>query len=282
MHVVKQSVSSGSSASSFVATPLPLPSQTSLTGLSGDNKAAQAPLTTVVVATAKSTPKKRKMVSFADLPSSNVEDIGKDKDDVVVVSQDLATATLPSPAPSLTASMDSDPKGETNQKQVDTPPQPQVTIPQVTITPATLAPPKKSVVGASKDGGDANTPQEVGKTTNDDRSCLPSPLREILSDEESIASSASSFTSDSSSLMERPTRRRRGGRRRGGGRGKKAVLTQDQRTQEEGDITGGEPPKTSRRGGRGRRRGGRGGRSAPELTRSFSVEMVEDSLKAEG
>lgn len=265
-----------------MATPLPLhQSRASLAGLSSDDKAAQAPPTTATIATAKSTPKKRKVVSFADLPSSNVKDDEKDKENVTVVSQDLAT--VPSPAPVLSASEGSDRKGETNQKQVDTP-QPQVTIPQVTITPATLTPPKKSIAAASKDGGDATTPQEAGKTANDDRSYLPSPLREILSDEESIASSASSFTSDSSSLLERPTRRRRGGRRRGGGRGKKAALAQDHRTQEEADLVeGGEPPKTSRRGGRGRRRGGRGGgRSAPELTRSFSVEMVEDSLKAEG
>lgn len=153
----------------------------------------------------------------------------------------------------------------------------------MTVTPA---PPKKPIAAVTlKDGHDATALQEAGKTVSDDRSHLPSPLREILSDEESVASSASSFTSDSSSLLERPARRRRGGRRRGGGRGKKVPLTHDQRTQEGAAdvVVGGEVPKTSRRGGRGRRRGGRGARSSPpELTRSFSVEMVEDSLKAEG
>ena len=65
-----------------------------------------------------------------------------------------------------------------------------------------------------------------------------------------------------------------------------ATLVQDERTREEADLLvgGGQwSPKKSKRGGRGRRRGGRGARSGPpELTRSFSVEVVEDSLKAEG
>ena len=267
--VVKRSVSSGSTSSSFVATPLPLLSQTSLVDLSGD-KAAQAPSTTTI-ATAKSTPKKRKVVSFADLPTSSIDD-GNDKSDVIVISSDLDA--IPPLAPTPSASSGSEGKVETKQKQVD--------IPQVTVMPAPLAQLKKSVTAALEDGGDVATSssQEAGKS--DDRSHLPSPLREILSDEESIASSVSSFTSDSSTLLERPTRRRRGGRRRGGGRGKKVVLAQDQRTQEDADLAGGEPPKTRRRGGRGRRRGWRGARNAPELTRSCGVETVEDSLKAEG
>jgi hypothetical protein len=164
---------------------------------------------------------------------------------------------------------------------------PQVVIPKVTITPGP-GPPKKFVAAALKEGGDATSTslQEADKTVSDDRSHLPSPLREILSDEESIASSTSSLTSDSMSLLERPTRRRRGGRRRGGGRGKKAsTLTQDERSQEEADLLVNVErevsPKTSKR--RGRRRGGRGARSGPpELSRSLSVEMVEESLKAEG
>ena len=148
-----------------------------------------------------------------------------------------------------------------------------------------------SIAAASKEGGGdviITSLQEAEKSVSDDRSLLvPSPLRDILSDEESIASSTSSLTSDSMSLLDRPTRRKRGGRRRGGGRGKKAAaLTQDERSQEEADLLvgGGQwSPKTSKRGGRGRRRGGRGARSGPpELARSFSVEVVEDSLKAEG
>ena len=119
--VVKQSVTSDSTSSSFVATPLPLhQSQTSLTGLpASDDKPTQAPptSTTVAVATAKSTPpKKRKFVSFADLPSSsNVED----KDDVIITSQ--VPATIRSPATVLTASSTgSDTKGEATVK-VDAP-----------------------------------------------------------------------------------------------------------------------------------------------------------------
>lgn len=126
--IVKPSVTSGSTPSSFVATPLPLhQSQTSLAGLSGDDKAAQAPPTTApptgaTVATAKSTPqKKRKVVSFADLPSSSdVKDhSGKDKDDVIIVSQ--TPATVRSPATILSgSSTGSDGKGEATCK-VDTP-----------------------------------------------------------------------------------------------------------------------------------------------------------------
>ena len=120
--IVKQSVTSGSTSSSFVATPLPLhQSQTSLTGLpAGDDKPTQAPptSTTVAIAMAKSTPpKKRKFVSFADLPSSssNVED----KDDVIITSQ--VPATVRSPATVLTASSTgSDAKGEATVK-VDAP-----------------------------------------------------------------------------------------------------------------------------------------------------------------
>lgn len=116
--IVKASVTSGSTPSSFVATPLPLhQSQTSITDLSGDDKIAQASPTSATVAAAKSTPpKKRKFVSFADLPSSsNVED----KDDVIIVSQ--VPATVRSPATVLTASSTgSDSKGEATCK-VDTP-----------------------------------------------------------------------------------------------------------------------------------------------------------------
>ena len=262
--VVKRSVSSGSTSSSFVVTPLPLSSE----------KAAEMPSATTVTTAKSTTPKKRKVVSFADFPSSNIDD-GKDDSDVIITSSD--PNAVPHPAPTPSDSTGGEAKAETKPKL-------QMDIPQVAITPAPLAPSTKSIVALLKDGGDISSAQEEGKTASmsDDRSYLPSPLRETLSDEESIASSVSSITSDSSSLLERPTRRRRGGRRRGGGRGKKLVLAQDQRTREEANLAGGEPLKTSRRGGRGRRRGSRGARSAPELTRSFSVEMVEDSLKAEG
>ena len=283
--IAKQSATSGSTSSSFVATPLPLhQSQTTLADLLSDNKATQDPPTgTTATTTARSTTKKRKVVSFADFPSSSsVEDGGKDKDDIIIISPDLPTVPSTAPVLSATSSTGGDSKGEA---KMDTP---QVVVPKVTISPA---PAKKSVAATSKGGEGAPTLQEAGKTVSDDRSHLPSPLRDVLSDEESVASSVSSLASDSSLLVERPLRRRRGGRRRGGGRGKKAAVAQDQSSREETDIVGeggeggggGEVPKTSRRGGRGRRRGGRGARtSPPELTRSFSVEVVETSLKAEG
>ena len=251
-----------------MATPLPLQSnlaQSSVTDLPSDTAAYKASPT---VAT-KFTPKKRKVVSFADLPSTLNVDDQKDESDVIIIPPDIA----PTAPPGVLTSMSCEQEAETKQKQVD--------IPEVSIIPPAVLTPVKEPAATTLRDEDIASPQGAGKS--DDGSQFLSPLREILSDEESIASSVSSLTSDTSSLLERPTLRKRGGRRRGTGRRKK-TLGQDQSTQEGTDLEGGESPtpRTSRRGGRGRRRGGRGGRSATELARMLSVEIVEDSVKAEG
>ena len=221
-----------------------------------------------MAAATKSTSKKRKVVSFADLPSSDIDD-QKDTSNTVVTSCD-ATPPL-----AVSTSTSSEHKVETKSKPVG--------APEVSITPVLLTSLKKSVAAASTKQRESvpTLPQESGKSSSVERPYPPNPLRDILSDEESIASSASSFTSDTSSLLDQPTRRKRGGRRRGRGRGRKVLTSERSSETDLQDVEA--TPKTSWRGRRGRRRGrGRGGRIATDLTKAHSVEIVEEPLKAEG
>ena len=104
---------------------------------------------------------------------------------------------------------------------------------------------------------------------------LLSSLQDILSDEESMSNSVSSLTSDTSSLSEKSTRGRKRGRGRRG-RGRRTLNTKETK----GIDDGGEVVTVNSRGKRWGR--GRGGRKTPELTRSTSVETVEQSVTAEG
>ena len=219
----------------------------------------------------KATPVKRKTVSFADLPVKN--DTQNSDNDVIEISPDVA------PPPLALATATPEPKPEVKQKEAIIFLSPAIaqnmniditalrrTLQCVAVNDGLLA---KSLTPA----------RAADKSTVAEKETIPPPQpidsRDVLSDEESVASSVSSFTSDTSSLSaERPTTRRRRGRgRRGRGRGK-AVPNQDASFDAE------KGPKTSVRG-RNRRRG-RGGKSAPELARSASVETVEESIEAGG
>lgn len=252
-----------STSSNFVATPLPLQSQTPPTSVTDVNSDGAEQISGA--ATVRSTQRKRKAVSFADPPTNT--DSQNDVDDVIIISPDLPPQ--PSP-PSLSARSSSELTTRTEQKQPDSPSPSLSQAEDKSIEPA-----KKSTV-TTKDGEASFTPLGVVETSDG-----PSPLtvfRDIHSDEESVASSVSSLTSDTSSLSERPTRRRRGRGRRG--RGKKALSQELKTKQGNADNVVGELLKKSGRG-RGRRRG-RGGRTAPVLTRAAPMETVEDSMEAKG
>ena len=235
--------------SAIVATPLPLE-----TGLPADkatdSKSDELERSSETVALT-STNKKRKAVSFAALPAgTNDELAGSDTSaDTAIPSLSLASGNAelkaemqnPAAAPSLP-----------------------------TLRSSSLS----SVEDAAPS---ALTPPLGSESDRKEILSLLSSIRDILSDEESVASSVSSLASDTPPLSERPTRGRRRGRGRRG-RGKK-VLNQEQTKGVTGGARGG---IGMTRGRGGRRRRGRGGRVVPELTRSASVETVEESMTAAG
>ena len=227
----------------MVATPLPLETGLPATDSKSDEPERSSETT--------STNKKRKAVSFAALPAgTNDELAGSDTSaDTAIPSLSLASGNAelkaemqnPAAAPSLP-----------------------------TLRSSSLS----SVEDAAPS---ALTPPLGSESDRKEILSLLSSIRDILSDEESVASSVSSLASDTPPLSERPTRGRRRGRGRRG-RGKK-VVNQEQTKGVTGGARGG-IGMTRRRGGRRRR--GRGGRVVPELTRSASVETVEESRTAAG
>ena len=183
----------------------------------------------------KPTPRKRKAVSFADYPT-NIDDVKTD--DVIITSSE----TMLPPK---------DPDSVKEQSSAD--------------VEVTFASP------AAKDTAANLTPTKMAERSRAVETPSPlSAIRDVLSDEESVASSVSSFASDNSSVSERSTRRRRGRGRRGRG---KRILTPEENKE-------GSPSGRGTKRGRGRRRG-RGGRSAQvEITRLATVEVGDEAMKA--
>ena len=216
------------------------------------------------IITPKSSTRKHKTVSFADQPT-NIDD-EKPSDDIT------STSSEAKPSPNLAAAPSSEHKTlESAVDHVRTESESRFVSPSKTSLTSSSSSIKEPVASL--------TPPRVAEKSGVMETLSPlAAIRDVLSDEESVASSVSSFASDSSSLPERPTRRRRGRSRRGRG---KRVLALDEGTEAAGSPNG-RAVKTSARG-RGRRRG-RGGRSAPvEITRQTSEDVVVDAtVKVEG
>ena len=228
----------------------PLPTPNSAVDVKSDETESTCTSSTL---TLKSTAKKRKAVSFADMVKTH--DQNSDSD---------VTEKAPVQAPpQIALPSESSKPQKTDSGQNESAPTPSLAV-VVQDEIRSISPVQKSLQAVA-----------VSKRSDEMRTDTFSPLsaiQDVLSDEESVASSVSSLTSDTPPLSERPVRKRRGRGKRGRGR---RILHQDQEEGKEAEaVPAGDEvsPKTSVRG-RTRRRG-RGGKSALMMARPTTIETI--------